>query len=495
MLPAEHAARLVLGLTSTAPKEQATTAFAKASRRLKSMNDPPFEIKDLTTALSQVEAHSEEHLQFEYRVPADGEILVKNEGWASNDKKSQSELTEAVDLLLEWDWDGARERAKSVLQGTAREDLRDEALNVIAASLALSGDMDGAIAALKQAVEGEWNYALHQNLGILALQSDPMLAANQSTYWLDSAETTKDREQAIFYVLKMWSNAEGDEDFELPEKIRNSFRSALVAGLTEDMFVQLGLFLARTDAEWIIANDEWKAANNHFQAIASMIIARAKGFEEYVGFLVSEASSLESAIAQSRDDFISQIIENMFQEGEAMGSASFAIEFVDGGLPCSTNNEALLRILAVREISMYFRDREEEPSEKFIGWLEDAQRYVLGISDEDVREALMEILVASSTMLIVLFVLAREQDIGKFDMALSTVFQMSQRWGGRRRLNKQEAIGIARTTRDWADEVNRTIIRLQGLLTTDEDIQRYLSQLDTKRAQVGAMSRSVLEKM
>jgi len=495
MLRAEYASRLVLGLASTAPNDQATAAFAKASRRIKLLDDPPFEIKDLTAALSQIEAHSNDHLHFEYRIPANIEILNPVESWSTCDKNSQNLLSESINLLLEWNWEGARAKAKEVLQATDREDLRDEALNVMAASLAFTGEMEGAMAALKSAVEGEWNYALHQNLGILALQSDPMLAANQSTYWLDSAETTKDREQAIFYVLKMWSNAEGDEDFELPEKIRNSFRSALVAGLKEDMFAQLGLFLARTDAEWIIANDEWKAANNHFQAIASMIIARAKGFEEYVGFLVSEASSLEPTIAQSREDFISQIIDNMFQEDEAMGSASFAIEFVDGGLPCSTNNEALLRILAVREISMYFRDREEEPSEKFIGWLEDAQRYVLGISDEDVREALMEILVASSTMLIVLFVLAREQDIGKFDMALSTVFQMSQRWGGRRRLNKQEAIGIARTTRDWADEVNRTIIRLQGLLTTDEDIQRYLSQLDTKRAQVGAMSRSVLEKM
>ena len=491
----EYASRLVLGLASTAPNEQATTAFAKASRRIKLMDDPPFEIRDLTAALSQIEAHSNNHLHFEYGIPANVEILNPVETWSNTDKNSQRLLSESINLLLEWNWDGARAKAKEVLQATDREDLRDEALNVIAAALAFSGDMEGAIAALKSAVEGEWNFALQQNLGILALQSDPMLAANQSTYWLDSATTTADRESAIFYVLKMWSNAEGEENFEIPEKIKSSFQTALISGLSEDVFVQLGMFLARTDAAWIISNSDWKTANSHFATITRMIVARAQGYEEYIDFLVAEASSTEPAVSRAREDFISQIIDSMLEEGEAMGSASFAIQFVDGGLPCSTNNEALLRILAVREISMYFRDREEEPSEKFIGWLEDAQRYVLGISNEDVREALMEILVASSTMLIVLFVLAREQDIGKFDMALSTVFQMSQRWGGRRRLNKQEAIGIARTTRDWADEVNRTIIRLQGLLTTDEDIQRYLSQLDTKRAQVGAMSRSVLEKM
>jgi hypothetical protein len=495
MLPAEHAPRLVLGLASTAPKELATTAFAKASQRLKQMSDPPFEKMDLTTALSQLEAHSQDHLKFEYRVPANGEILSSGDEWSGGDLNAQTALAASIDLLLQWDWDGAREKAKSVLLSTQRENLRDEALNVIAASLALTGDMEGAIEALKRAVEGEWNYALQQNLGILALQSDPMLAANQSAYWLDSATTTKDREQAIFYVLKMWSNAEGGDDFEVPEKIRISFRTALISGLTEEMFAQLGLFLARTDANWIITNSEWKEANNNFRAITPMIVARAQGFDEFIDFLASQASSPIPTIAQSREDFIGYMIDDMFQQDEAMGSASCAIQFIDGGLPCSNNNEALLRILAVREISLYLRDREEEPSERFIGWLEDAHRYVLGVTDADLREAIMEILIASSSILTILFVTAREKDIGKFDAALSTIYQMSQRWGGRRRLNKHEAIAIARSTREWADGTEKALTRLRSLPITDTQVQGWVTQLSAVNARIGAMSRSVLEKM
>lgn len=494
MLRAEYASRLVLGLASTAPNELATAAFAKASRRIKLIDDPPFEIKDLTAALSQIEAHSNDHLHFEYRIPANIEILNPVDTWSTSDKNSQNVLSEAINLLLEWNWDGARAKAKEVLQATDREDLRDEALNVMAASLALSGDMEGAMAALKSAVEGEWNFALQQNLGILALQSDPLLAANQSTYWLDSATTTEDRESAIFYVLKMWSNAEGEEDFEIPKKIKSSFQSALISGLSEDVFVQLGMFLARTDAAWIISNSDWKTANSRLTTITRMIVARAQGYEEYIDFLVAEASSSEAAVSRVREDFISQIIDNMLEEGEAMGSASFAIQFVDGGLPCSTNNEALLRILAVREIGLYFRDREDEPSEKFIGWLEEAQRYVVKLPNEDVRGAITEIIGASSTMLTIHFIQARQRDIEKFDTALLTIYDMSQRWGTRRRLNKNEAIQIARTTLDWAGDTDKTITRLKSL-PTDEKIRTFLNNLSARTAQVGSMSRSVLEKM
>ena len=495
MLRTEYASRLVLGLASTAPNEQATTAFAKASRRIKLMDDPPFEIRDLTAALSQIEAHSNNHLHFEYGIPANVEILNPVETWSNTDKNSQRLLSESINLLLEWNWDGARAKAKEVLQATDREDLRDEALNVIAAALAFLGDMEGAIAALKSAVEGEWNFALQKNLGILALQSDPMLAANQSTYWLDSATTTADRESAIFYVLKMWSNAEGEENFEIPEKIKSSFQTALISGLSEDVFVQLGMFLARTDAAWIISNSDWKTANSHFATITGMIVARAQGYEEYIDFLVAEASSTEPAVSRAREDFISQIIDSMLEEGEAMGSASFAIQFVDGGLPCSTNNEALLRILAVREIGLYFRDRDDEPSEKFIGWLEDAQRYVVKLPNEEVRGAIIEMLGASSTMLAIHFIQARHKDIEKFDTALLTIYDMSQRWGTRRRLNKNEAIQIARTTLDWAGDADRTIKRLKSLPITDEKFGTFLNNLSAKTALVASMSRSVLEKM
>jgi hypothetical protein len=193
---------------STASTEDATISFAKAARRSKASPESPFQVSDLTAALSQIQGHATDDLVFEFKVPADPSLFAADARISAADVEAFKMLVESIDLLLEWKWSESISLGKKILAKTDIESIRDEALNVIAAGLALSGDIEGGTAALKKAAEGEWNFALQQNLGILALKIDPELAANQSTYWLDAAETTEDRESAIFFVLKMWSSLE-----------------------------------------------------------------------------------------------------------------------------------------------------------------------------------------------------------------------------------------------------------------------------------------------
>ncbi len=228
---------------STASTEDATISFAKAARRSKASPESPFQLSDLTAALSQIQGHAADDLVFEFKVPADPSLFAADARISAADVEAFKMLVESIELLLDWKWTDSISLGKQILGRTDTESIRDEALNVIAAGFALSGDVDAGIAALKKAAEGEWNFALQQNLGILALKVDPELAANQSTYWLDAADSAEDRERAIFFVLKMWSSWEDDSGFELPVRIRDSFRTAINQDLSLNTFSMLGCFL------------------------------------------------------------------------------------------------------------------------------------------------------------------------------------------------------------------------------------------------------------
>jgi hypothetical protein len=147
---------------STAPPEDATIAFANSARRVKSDDSSLFDIRDLTAALSQVQGHASDHLSFEFKVPADASVMSVEPFTSTGDSEAQKTLLGAINSLMEWDWDQAKNLSKQVLAQTQNETLRDEALNVLAAAMSLTGDIQGGISALKQATEGQWNFACNK---------------------------------------------------------------------------------------------------------------------------------------------------------------------------------------------------------------------------------------------------------------------------------------------------------------------------------------------
>lgn len=496
MIALEHAPRLVLGMPSTTPVSDATIAFARASRRLRSLEDAPFDVKDLTSALSQLEGHASDSLYFEYKVPADPSTQMLDPSRESQDGAAHRHLLSSIEYLLEWRWSEAKEAAKQVLRDTQSEDLRDEALNVMAAANALLDDVDAGIAALKQAVEGQWNFALQQNLGILALKADPELAANQSTYWLDAAESADDRERAIFLVLNMWAGAENDDgEIDLPDRIRESFHQALSSDLSDSTFTMLGLFLARNDSAWVAEPANWMSSPHFGTERAALVMARAEGFEEFVDFLVEKSASRDPEIVQARDNFVSQLVEAMFDTESAMWAAGFAMNMVEQGLPCDSLNTALLRAMAVREICIYLRENDGEPKDVFIDWLVQVQGFAQQQTDEDLKAFITDILTNASTLFILGFIGARDAEIERFADPLTTVHAFSQKWGSRRRLNKDEARRLALDVRAWAQETQSTIERLGELPVANDQVSDYLKDLTSRQSQIRRISNEILEKI
>lgn len=498
MIALEHAPRLVLGLPSTAPATEATVAFARASRRVRTNESAPFDVKDLTAALSQLEGHANDGMYFEYKVPADPAVEHLDDARRNVDGKAHEHLVEAMQCLMNWDWSEARDVAKLVLLETQSEDLRDEALNIIAAASALMGDMDSAIAALKQAVEGQWNFSLQQNLGILALKVDPVLAAHQSTYWLDAAESREDRERAIFLVINMWA-ASGDEEedhgLEIPEKIRGSFRDALRSDLSSSTFALLGLFMARNDGTWMADPQNWMSSPHFGTDLAALVMARAEGFEHFVDFLVEQASSENPEIVQARDNFISELVDAMFEEDDSMWAAGLSLKLVEQGLPCDSLNNALLRVMAVRKICLYLQENGGEPKDELIDWLLEVQHFSQQQTDQELKEFIHGILVNASALFILRVISVREAEMMRFSDPLATVHSYSQRWTTRRHLNKQQARMLTFEVLNWANQTQSIIDRLRELPVPSEEISEMLNVMASRQAQARYLVSEILEKL
>jgi len=496
MLKLEHAPRLVLGVRSTDHLSESTAAFARASKRLKTLEHPPFDIKDLTSALSQLEGHASDALYFEYKVPANAALIDIDMSNRPADFPARRSLIKSIDHLMCWEWSDAKEQAKRVLNQTESEDLRDEALNVLAAASALLGDLDGGIGALKQAVQGEWNFALQQNLGVLALQSNPQLAAEQSTYWLEAAETASDRERALFFVLNMWSDLQTDEtdEVEIPERIRESFRSALTEELSLSTFVFLGLFLARNDSHWMQEPANWVDSPYFLEDVGNMVLARAEGLDTFVEFLIEQSANSDPEVVQARDNLISEIVEVMLEQESTIGAAAVAIQFIEGGLPCDTLNNALLRPLAVQEVCLYLKDNDGEANDEFVDWLLEFQTFSDSFEDSNLIEFVRDLLVSATAIFTLGYIVGRNSDIGAMEETLNTVYFMSQRWGTRRRLNKPEVRRLATNVIVWADEAQQMIAKLNLLPMPDEKIQEFFQGLIEQEQQVRRMANFILEK-
>ena len=466
----EHAPHLVLGARSDADLGDVTAAFARASRRVKTLDDPPFTIEQLTSALAQVESVGDAQRRFVFKVPADpGAILFASEGDAQTYLSSQNELdaerqasahlTCAMAALHVWAWQSAQEHARDALRLSSLERTRDEALNITAAALAQEGQTDRAIAALKQAVQGDWNYALQQNLGILALEEDPELAAHQASFWLDAAATSEDRVSAIFMVLNMWmelQDDEGEDELELPEKMSQSLRDAMSSDIPEDVFSLLGMFLARNDVDWVARATNWITSPHADSIAARMILARAQGVEAFMDFQTTNAGSTNPQVRSSIDALLRNINQAMLEEDEAVWAAVVAMRLLEAGLDTSSLDRIAVRALAAREIALHMRRQGNEPTQLVFDWLKFGHRAVASLDiGEDGKDFLTGLLNLGGEAVSRVYLASRFNDIERMTQMAAEIDYMMSGFMRRRKLDHSAVRSASSTISEWCADTAR----------------------------------------
>lgn len=489
----QHIPHLILGVVSSATPDEASVGFALASQRVKRMEHSPFSIEDLTSALASVESATSHESHFEFTLPADPGTIA---GWdedraasvhtnaeADPEEIANGHLYYAVQQLLQWKWDLAQKSAKEVLRLSQVEETRDEALNALALSLAMTDEMDRAISALKQAVDGQWNFALQQNLGILAIEEDLELATNQATYWLDSAQTPEQRKQALLTVLGMLMSLQ-DEAYEsdsaqapIPPRVREAFRQAMSSDLTEETFGLLGNYMSQNDRDWVLRASNWAGAPLGASPIGNMILARAEGFEQFIDYLMDNAQSQTDSVQEAINRLVTEMNGIMLLEERALGPAGVSMNLFEKGLDLSTFERVLARPLTVREICLALSAEGNEPTEKVLGWLLDAKQAIPGLDASKESHALLEEITADAgSMAAAIFHDSRASEAREIFDNLRDINHTHSSFSGRRRINKPVLRQMAWNMRSWCLET-RQIHEKCMQVTTEDDLRKAWNDL------------------
>ena len=144
-------------------------------------------------------------------------------------------LHQAREHLFVGAWREAVAAADRCLALAAAEPVRDEALNLKACGLHNLGADDQAIAALEEAIEGDYSDSLLANIGIVAAGLRPEVAARHLGVLIAEAPTTPMRVAAARRALSIWSTSDtaswrNSDDSPLPDVFQDALRELVIAG-------------------------------------------------------------------------------------------------------------------------------------------------------------------------------------------------------------------------------------------------------------------------
>lgn len=410
------APHIVLGLPSTSSHDEAIRAFALRSRKVKAAANSPYSMEDLTAALSEIEHGSRDGaVALRYAVPCDSQVYVPGasflHGGATIDASASLDilvgvmpspdqlqgaaltlLAAATNSLLDWRWADAGVLARECLRVATGEDVRDEALNVLAASLALQGEPQKALNALQKAVEGKWNLPLQVNLAVIATTEDPSVASSQMSFIIDGATSAEEKLQATRLAIRLWRESQGDElddddrDPPAPQLMAAMYGVLTAKDLTEEDFFDIGGFLARIDSDDAKLNTAIASSVFSDSLSAKVIKARRSDFSDYVNALVQASSKdryRERPWIQDEVDNLVFAVNSRLVDGDKDDSASLSIAFglLENGLDCSNFPRIAMRYLLEMRLPQVL-DANSAPADKFVQWHGEARRQMTTIGLE-----------------------------------------------------------------------------------------------------------------
>lgn len=514
MIKADSCPHLVLGLPSSASHSEATTGFAKASRRVKQASSSPFAIEDLTAALASLErAGDSSSFALRLSLPADPQVLelgIKStfEGVSygvesdlspllgveptknSQEKMARVFLNAAIHRLLIWEWETAGIYAREVLRLARLEMVRDEALNALAVSLAMRGDTDRAIDALRKAVEGQWNLGLQTNLALIASDSDPELAVEQMAFLIAEADQQTDRIAACKLAIALWRKYQEDlfgDDDDLHDQVPSSVLEAaqvLLAdrGLSEEDFYQLGDFLAGVDEDALAASGVLKKSPHAKTPSGKLIDLRTRDFTEYVKALVKTAAIEGDARPWIRDDvnqFVAACTQRMLNDESSVIAVMLSLQMIENGLDCSTSERIFLRALSIMRVCKMSLDQEGLPKKELITWLEEAHKALQsGSWVDEQHDQMRSFITNAATLLAIVYLTAYEKQFPEIAQITNAIATRMGTFMGRLSANKAAVGEGARAVWEWCHDAETALSRFKGLVE-DPEILEALQSMST----------------
>ena len=503
------APHIYLGVASQSTKTDCGAGFARAIRRLKSTSSTPFTVQDLTSALSTAEQVGDGEFSLTYSLPANPRVSGGADTITISGRQFdfQSELetlsTEGLDLvekeriatfllryamerLWSWDWLCAGAAAQQCLRFSREEDTRDEALNVLAASLAMRGETRKAIDALKQAVIGRWNLNLQGNLVLLASTDSPELAVEHLTHFVLGAQSTRDRLGASRMAVNLWSRVSeglgGGDAPPMPRSVIDSFHDLLKQpGLTEEEFFDLGLFLTETEDNENAVKRVVKSSAYGSTVSARLLLAHLDSFDDYAVALVKAENAGELSGRQWLTDKLNGMIatmNQMFSSNETDNKpVNFAYGLIDNGLRCKTLERITLLSFMVWHLKEVFTNENEVPKDEFVTWVVDAHsqsRFSDAFPDrnQDHIELVQGFIQSAINALTFLYYRGYWNMAIKVQDDVNALIAENQRWFPDRNAMRKSAQDVV-TWADWA----RANLRPLRLRCEDTELNPHVDKL------------------
>jgi hypothetical protein len=390
-------------------------------------------------------------------------------------------------------WDDGREWAKDVMRSTSREDIRDEALNLMACAHWQLGHDEMAIGALHSALEGEYNSALQTNIGVVAANLDPDVAAEHLGRLAAEAPSVKLRYAAAIRGLALWSAGVDDElEPEPPPSLLGSFRSLADPNrsgddLSDDEYWTIVNSLAIHDGDWLKGNLQdgptpsgrlgarsvFENGSDSRNQIVTVALARAEGPVEYVEAVGRLDASASTWCAKHRSSVIDLVVEIQARDPTSTFAAMMGMALLDTDIVMPASSAIRIQCFTVLGVCRAL-DNENEPSDQVQAYVGTAER-LLGSCRPEERADLRPLLGYAGEALLVSVTNSRAPHI---EQIRELTNDLLNRTAGvpKRRLNIDAVRNAARPMREMCQTTVGDLKRLRKY-SEDPDLLEYVDSV------------------
>ena len=296
-----------------------------------------------------------------------GAPIDKRQGLLA-DARAKRHLWKARDHLFSADWRGALDTAREVLRVTDGEDIRDEALNLLACAQWQLGNDEQAIAALRLALEDDYNASLQVNIGVIAATLEPTIAAQHLGRLATEAPTAELSFRAIMRGYNIWSDGpDTDSSTLLPDSLRDAARSlasqaASTGALEDDEFWLVLQTLAIHDSDWLKAEVNYEGVDLRGQMIR-VALARAENPIDYIRAVGRLQGADSLWCAEQHRKVIDLVLGIQSSSPTSQLAAMMGMELLDTGISMSSAEGVRLRLFTVMAICYYLQSEDKAPSD------------------------------------------------------------------------------------------------------------------------------------
>jgi hypothetical protein len=476
---------------------------------LKTNANSPFTLEQLTTALADLEENVKNpRFRLWYQIPANPSVVAANQTHLINGKRYSNEssfaelqhvaeqifdredsrslvLASALTHLGRWEWSEASNLARLCLKHSADEDIRDEALNLLAASLLMCGEPEKAIDALSKAVEGRWNLALQINLSAVAAEVNPATAVEHMAFLIDGAPDLEQQLQAARTAIALWRRAQGqetgsddeDEFAPPPRPVLDAIYEFLDSkDLSEEDFYAFGLFLARVDGEHLSESAPLTHSVHASSPSAHLVRARTRGFSSWVGefgaVAQEEADLVRPWILEEIEDFVRLLARMLLSDTDDEQKFGILRTFTlfNTGLPTNTSSRVRLLVLLILKFHVVL-DEDQSPKDEMDDWLEAAFEGVKyetwQVPHNEKQQLLESISKAAVTLFFYRYKEIREL-LPQIENQSLLIAHKTSGFLGALTANKTALKAAACKITTFSSDTQRTLSRLRQMITDDD---------------------------